>query len=117
MAIAAVDTNHLAQWALRNDWRLSGHTGIFEPLDNMWIGWGLVRDGEIVSPEEPFDPYDGWYHEEKQNYISNNGKQTGHYTQLVGNHYNTGLALSKSVERADEYNADRMYFTFNQNFS
>ncbi|MCI1345054.1 MAG: LPXTG cell wall anchor domain-containing protein [Atopobiaceae bacterium] len=42
-------------------------------------------------------PFDGWYLEERYNYITNNGQTTGHYTGLMGwgNTGVTGFALSE----------------------
>lgn len=117
MAISAVDTNHLTQWVLRNDWRYSGHTEIFDALDNMSTGWGLAQNGKLEYPKEPINPYEGWYYEEKENYETNNGGVVGHYLQLIANHTSTGFALSTSFEPSVEYpEYDREYFIYNQSF-
>lgn len=40
------------------------------------------------------DPFDGWYTEEKQNYISHNGQDTGHYRNIINRAYGvTGFSI------------------------
>ena len=60
------------------------HSSAFSVLENLayrQIG-GTWKYGKVDGTLSD-DPYEGWYTEEKKNYVNNNGGQTGHYETLT----------------------------------
>lgn len=60
------------------------HSSAFSVLENLayrQIG-GTWKYGKVGGTPTD-DPYEGWYTEEKENYDSNNGYETGHYETLT----------------------------------
>ena len=60
------------------------HSSAFSVLENLayrQIG-GTWKYGKVDGTLSD-DPYEGWYTEEKENYVNNNGGQTGHYETLT----------------------------------
>ncbi|MCR4840507.1 MAG: cell wall-binding repeat-containing protein [Lachnospiraceae bacterium] len=64
-----------ANWAANN----IGHAGAYRMNEN--LAWGYTDSRTNTSVAE--GPFYGWYTEEKINYQTNNGKQTGHYTNIL----------------------------------
>lgn len=90
MAMAEVDVNYQGLNGV------FGHSNIFASMENLAY---LMLDGTwkygIVGGSAD-EPYEGWYTEEKANYDSQNGGETGHYETLTdrqGTMYITGFAV------------------------
>ena len=61
------------------------------------------------------NPFDGWYTDEKNNYVTKNGGQTGHYLNIVNGQYTcTGAAYTENAkgQYGDCY-AQTFYFDAN----
>lgn len=77
MAMAQADTD----WSSAN----LAHANVFNVDEN--LAWG---------PSGAFDPFYAWYTQEKQNKVSHNGGETGHYENIVRpTSRNTGFALTQ----------------------
>lgn len=68
MAMAELDANYQP-----TNW---GHPLVFNALENLAYYGTSAR---VIN----YDPYQGWYVNEKENFDSNNGGQTGHYKTLT----------------------------------
>ena len=73
----------IQDWVSGRSTNVFGHTTVFKPLENLAVRM-LDRSWAYGTvPGKDDDPYQGWYTEEKANYDSNNGYQTGHYKTLT----------------------------------
>jgi len=106
MAMSEVNANYqFTKW---------GHTLAFNALENL-SSYGSGLSQGFPSPE--YDPYEGWYTEEKNNLETNNGGQTGHYLTLTdrkGTMFLTGFGFTFG-HSVDTYNWTRSYCS--QHFS
>jgi len=93
-----------------------GHTSLFNALENAaYKGNGSSVSGGSLTY---YDPYEGWYTEEKTNYDENNGGQTGHYKTLTdrqGTMTITGFGFGWTEEYESPWYWKYQYFS--QHFS
>lgn len=64
------------------------HPGVYNCAENLAFGYKNGRD-----------PFDGWYTEEKENYDTQNGKETGHYLNIISDYNVTGFAFPHIMEK------------------
>ena len=84
MAMGEINANFQSSVKVNGNESIA-HSNAFYGLENVAMNsGGKATTGSYPDPvfrEE--DPYDGWYTEEKNNYVSNNGGETGHYLTLT----------------------------------
>ena len=106
MAMSEVNANYqFTKW---------GHTLAFNALENLST---KSRGSTQGFPSPEYDPYVGWYTEEKNNLETNNGGQTGHYLTLTdrkGTMFLTGFGYTYG-HSVDTYNWTTAYCS--QHFS
>ena len=98
MAMSELDINYVTN--------VFEHTGLFYALENLAMVSTGGDGGENITVEcQDDNPYTYWYVEEKENYDSQNGGQTGHYITLTDRQLPmkiTGFAV-KDMEETTDY--------------
>src|SRR5699024_8294362 len=81
MAIAQIQSNESSF--------ILNHTG-------WYLNQGVGENLAFTSSNRNYDPYDGWYYDEKNNFITGNGGQTGHYFNIIDRDTtSTGFAINQ----------------------